>query len=533
MRSFLVLMILAIALSISATLLTLKLTGLDMAKQHHKKEIQTILQKFTTQTIPLSEINLNFLYPNQSLYQLLPMSAAINGNFDKAPFTKKESCEKFKNNDSKVSSSISNKEEILEMFLCRVTKVLPEDFFSNSPYVSSNGKSFAYRLYNSQHEEFQSTEWIRSHAQFFTIEELKEIPNEKLDVSYQLIKELDPKLVLDLLGKARYVITSQYFIAKDTTNSNLRIYSLDRLEDKFQDKNYMLKPLTVGAKCFYQISNLCLERTASFASEIVSYPFYFVIILSILILLVIFILTFKKIQSEALENEQKRLAFRILTHELRTPVTNLILLNNETRKLLEEKNLSNDSLETLQLKFENEIYRLKRLAEKSATYLNISEKNHKLKLNLISIEKPLEYIDDLLAEHFPDLVIEIKKPELNIPAIVLDPYWFQIILKNLIENARKYGKNPITIHFLIKSGQLGIAISDGGSFPYKTLEEAILKSSPSEKGLGIGLGIVKTIVESMQGRLELIHSPTTFVIWLKLDQKINREVNNDTKNLTH
>ena len=45
MRSFLVLMILAIALSISATLLTLKLTGLDMAKQHHKKEIQTILQK--------------------------------------------------------------------------------------------------------------------------------------------------------------------------------------------------------------------------------------------------------------------------------------------------------------------------------------------------------------------------------------------------------------------------------------------------------------------------------------------------------
>lgn len=517
-------MILAIALSISATLLTIRLMGFDVAKNHHKKEIHHILTKFIQTTPPITEINLNLLYPKQNLYQLLPLASGIDSNDDKAPFTNRMNCEKYQLPENKslnynlLLATLSDKEEVLNLFLCRVIKTIPDEFITTPPFISNSGKSYAYRLYNSQYEIFQNPDWLKSHASYFAVEELKKIPDEYLDSPYLYLKGIEPKLIIELLGKTKYVLSSSYFIAKDLPSSNLRFYSLDRLEDYFQTKSYMIKPLDAGAKCFYQISNLCLERTAGLANEILSYPFYFVVSLSILILLVIFVLTFKKFQNEAFENEQKRMAFRILTHELRTPVTNLVLLNNETRKILDDKEMSLDNLETVQLKIENEIYRLKRLAEKSADYLNASEKGNRLKLNIKPIENFTGYIEDLVNEHYPYTEVEFDSNFKCSNAVFIDAYWFQIIFKNLMDNAVKYGKGKIQISLHCKTDQIALGIGDGGTFPYKNLNDAIKNATASERGLGIGLSIVKTIVESMDGRIELLTSPTKFVVWLKINK---------------
>ncbi len=536
MRSFIFLMFLAIALSISTTILTLRLTSFDIAKPHHKREIHHTLTKFINETPPLAELNLTILYPKQTLYQLLPMASGINSNEDSVPFTNKTNCEKYYLPENKslnynlLLSTLSDKEEVLNLFLCRVIKTIPDEFIKTPPFISQNGKSFAYRLYNSQFEVFHNSDWIKNQISYFSIDELKEIPNEHLDTPFHYIKEIDPKLILELLGNTKYIITNKFFISKDLINSNLRFYSLDRLEDHFQEKNYMLKPMAMGAKCFFQVSNLCLDRTAGFANEIFSYPFYFVISLSIIILLVIFVLTFKKFKTEALENEQKRTAFRILTHELRTPVTNMVLLNGEAQKILNETSIPLESLENIQLKMENEIYRLKRLAEKSSNYLNATEKGNRLKLNLTPISNFSEYIIDLVNEHYPTSDFEFSEGFSKSHAVTIDPYWFQIIFKNLIDNAQKYGKGKIKLNIECKNSKLAISIGDQGIFPYKNLNEAIKNATPSDKGLGIGLSIVKTIVESMQGSLELINSPTTFIIWLKT---CNESENYGKQNFDH
>lgn len=524
MRPYFILITLSIALSVSATYMMVQLSGLNNAKPRHIEEIENTIKNFTNSRTALISLNLSQLYPNNTLYELLILNPQMDTDLNDSRFTKNENCNNKKNESfqstmqkptSPVANSLFEKDDLFQNYLCRKIKSLPNDFLAHPPLVSKNGLSFAYLLYTSGKEEFTKNEWVKSNAHHMAIHELKEISDELLDPPFRYIKNLDPSTLFDLMNFAHLGVSDKYFILKNLNNSQLQFYDLRQLEESFKKKDYLLKIHDGDDACFFQVSNLCIERTSSLTDEIASYPLYTLISLSILIFLAIIVITLRKIQNKAKENEQKKLAFRILTHELRTPVTNLILLSEEFQKSLESSLHKNEEMDCLQLKLENEIYRLKRLAEKSANYLNIEEHQNNLVLKLKKTTQIIDLTKEIVNDNFDNLHIHFDGPasDINQLTLMLDQYWYQTIIKNLIDNALKYGTGDVRLFFTIKNNSLGLSIQNNGPFPYKNLDDTLKNASPSNQGLGMGLSIVKTLAESMGGKLTLTLKPTTFTIW--------------------
>ncbi len=69
----------------------------------------------------------------------------------------------------------------------------------------------------------------------------------------------------------------------------------------------------------------------------------------------------------------------------------------------------------------------------------------------------------------------------------------------------KHGKPPVTVSVESIDSELVIRVADSGSF----------KDVPSKDGLGLGLSIVKNVVKEMGGTLELVPSPTIFILRVK------------------
>lgn len=99
----------------------------------------------------------------------------------------------------------------------------------------------------------------------------------------------------------------------------------------------------------------------------------------------------------------------------------------------------------------------------------------------------------------------------NVPAALIHPRALARALINLLENARKYGSEPIAIETRVEDGEILIDVLDRGpgipeaelerlKRPFTRLENARTDAS----GTGLGLAIVERIARSHEGRFELL-----------------------------
>lgn len=86
------------------------------------------------------------------------------------------------------------------------------------------------------------------------------------------------------------------------------------------------------------------------------------------------------------------------------------------------------------------------------------------------------------------------------------------ILGNILDNAYKAAKGRVALRVSIEQQQLVIAISDDGVGINQSQQQAIFnrgnRADTYQKGHGIGLAIVKDLVDSYQGSLEISTSST-------------------------
>jgi signal transduction histidine kinase len=217
----------------------------------------------------------------------------------------------------------------------------------------------------------------------------------------------------------------------------------------------------------------------------------------------------RTVRRQRLEEKRKQFALRTLTHELRTPVSSL-LLSTETLKS-QFDSLPGRVQESL-LRIIDDTQRLARLTEASRRYLSSFE-GRLVSLKPSEIPSLKELLSGLAEERGPGVSLD---PSSSDAAMFQDTYWLSVCVGNLISNALAHGAPPVELKISQEGAQVGIGVRDGGKCVFRDLDEMAgpFRKSDASRGLGLGLSIVTQVAREMGGRLEYRPDPTEFTLWL-------------------
>lgn len=208
-------------------------------------------------------------------------------------------------------------------------------------------------------------------------------------------------------------------------------------------------------------------------------------------------------------NEQRTNTFVNLAHETKTPLT---LINNyleeyiNTKGSSEELNVVKKNMEKLSTDIVN-FFDLERFNKGMAIYNHdqVSNFSEILKENLV-----------LFKEYSKKRDIELKDAIEDHVLIKADPVSINRIVNNLIENAIKYSNDScvIEIGLVSKDSKFTFSVKDCGiGIPpelHKKVFEPyyqITNEKKSIQGMGLGLPIVKKVVQDLNGEITICSDP--------------------------
>ncbi len=237
-----------------------------------------------------------------------------------------------------------------------------------------------------------------------------------------------------------------------------------------------------------------------------------------LILFVIATVITKSFDRLAEANRMKSEFVNIVSHQLRSPITNLkwtvdILMskNNKTREQMAEyfKRLKDSSV------------RMGELVNDLITVSRIQEGTLPLKREEFSLEDTIKKLIQEFKSFAQSSGVEIKVNfEENLPEIIGDPLRIKSAVENLLNNAIRYGfeknkgqspekdrkieirlfKKDKKLYFEIKDNGMGIPEQDQ-KYIFKKFFRAANALKHQAKGSGLGLYITKSIIEKSKGKI--------------------------------
>tara|TARA_B100000678_G_scaffold48951_1_gene38721 strand:- start:40560 stop:42917 length:2358 start_codon:yes stop_codon:yes gene_type:complete len=217
------------------------------------------------------------------------------------------------------------------------------------------------------------------------------------------------------------------------------------------------------------------------------------------------------------QNEQLNEYAHIVSHDLKSPLRNISALLSWTKEDFRDK-LGEESLANLDL-MQNKVEKMDHLIENILKYSSIE--SDILTEENIDLNQLIETIVEMI--YIPDHVsVKIKS---NLPTIKADKTRIQQLFQNLIGNAVNYidkEKGLIEVNHSENNTHHIFSIKDNGIGIAKEHHERIFKIFSSlgnhEKSTGIGLSIVKKIVDLYNGKIWLeseVGIGTTFYFSIK------------------
>lgn len=195
-----------------------------------------------------------------------------------------------------------------------------------------------------------------------------------------------------------------------------------------------------------------------------------------------------------------------VSHEFKTPLSSL----RAATELLagELDSLSNEELHELVGSIGLGALRLEEMVDNLLSSASIHSGHFEVRPRPVDLEPIVEEIllttRPLLAPRGQRLDLEIPSP---LPPVIADPRRIRQVLLNLISNASKYGPEgePICVRVEVQGETLRVLVSDRGPGiapeAASTLFQPFSRSRDEGRGVGLGLSIVKAIVEQHGGRV--------------------------------
>lgn len=231
----------------------------------------------------------------------------------------------------------------------------------------------------------------------------------------------------------------------------------------------------------------------------------------------------KSLQKEGMVIRQQKNFLLSVTHELKSPLAS-VRLQAET---LKKHQLSREKQEQVISSTLQDIDRLDQLVENILLVTRIDNPNFPVACVEVNLSDYILECTRNFKTLFTDALVNTQVTE-GLYACI-DPLLFRSIILNLLENAYKYGSKEIGVEVLEKGNRISIMIRDHGPGIPSEERENIFRifyrigneETRKSRGTGLGLYIVKTIVERHNGTIIIRdNSPKGTVFEINLPEHV-------------
>ena len=217
---------------------------------------------------------------------------------------------------------------------------------------------------------------------------------------------------------------------------------------------------------------------------------------------------------------------RELVHEIRNPLNSIGLhlqLLEEDFSELETAEVGEFQKRTRRIR--SEVERLDQILADFRRFARLPPLSFKRRDICVLIEEVMEFTEPEAQRQNIKVVREIG----NLPTISLDSDQFKQAFWNLVINAVQAMEDggKLTVRAVARNGEVQIDVEDTGKGIDSTIKDKIfdLFFYTKEDGTGVGLAIVKRVIEGHGGRIRVESQPahvTTFSIFLPVEPKTER-----------
>jgi signal transduction histidine kinase len=198
----------------------------------------------------------------------------------------------------------------------------------------------------------------------------------------------------------------------------------------------------------------------------------------------------------------------VVSHELRTPLTSIRgALDTLVRPgLIEENTVVSELIGTAR----RQSTRLERLIDDLLVSSRLDRGTMRSTLRPVSVADVVNEVVPLVA--YEGIRVDVGPEDV----IAADPDQFTQVVRNLVENAVKYGGGTdVEVSMVREHGGLTLVVADRGpGIPVedrdRIFDRFVQLERPdrrSQEGSGLGLAIVKALVDSMGGRISVAETP--------------------------